>query len=157
MNDRNTQSHIQRLCYNLTTDGTQTITDLLEHSLEAFFQFLFLQSLWHFCCPEQLTHRDDHLTRPDQHPICPFFLQTKALNLWHASPTFIVQGMLHFASGIPVHANTISTSVEASSHAAIAAHKLFVLIIQSLKSILLSGTHLYRWVNWGKVGWTKLP
>ena len=53
--------------------------------------------------------------------------------------------MLHFAPGRPVHANTISSSIVASSHAAIAVRKLFGFII----------VYTVEWTE--AVGWTKLP
>lgn len=99
------------------------------------------------------THRQKHCKRPSQISLI------KALNLYCNSRIFVAQSTLHFIPGRPVQVNTISTFTEASSHAAISAQKLLVLTISSLEShhCLLSGTHLYSWVNQGKVGWTKLP
>lgn len=46
------------------------------------------------------------------------------LNLYRVPPTFIVQSALHFATSRTVHANTITTTIEAFSHTATAARKL---------------------------------
>ena len=59
--------------------------------------------------------------------------QSKTFSFYQTPSLFINQSILHFAPDRPVHTNTIST-VEASSHTAIAAQKLFVLIILSLES-----------------------
>jgi len=50
---------------------------LLEKDLEAGWEFIILQGLGYFLRPEELTHRDDHLTWPHQHPLCPLFLHKR--------------------------------------------------------------------------------
>ena len=76
---------------------------------------------------------------------------------------FVAQSAVHLVPGRPVHTNTISTSVEASSHAGIAARKLFALIISSLSiarysfiqlgELRQSGANKTSLKNGGKLTW----
>ena len=63
-----------------------------------------------------------------------FIKQRDAFSLLGALPAVVAEGAAHFDPGRPAHANTISTSIEASSHDAMAERQLFVLIIPALES-----------------------
>ena len=97
---------------------------------------------------------NSHLsTSIGMHKLCTdrgWSMEGKGLNLYRDHPTFETLGVLD--PGGLVHANTISTSIEASSDIAVNAQKLFVILIPSLESDhILPGTHLCSSVNWCKV------
>ena len=58
------------------------------------------------------------------------------LNLNCTLPTFVAHSAVHFAMDRPVRANTISTSIEASSHAAIAVRSYLIPSLESHRCLL---------------------
>ena len=65
--------------------------------------------------------------------------------LYRAHPTFVSRGALQFVPSGSVHANAISTYIEAFMHGAIAARKLFSPIILRLMKFSLYRCSQLNW------------